>query len=721
MAESVVTYCRLCHASCGLVVEVDDGRVVSARGDGDNPASRGFTCPKGRRIGDFHHHPDRLLTSQRRNADGTWSPMASGAAIEEIAGRLLAVRDEHGPDAIATWWGTQANITTPTRPVALKWWKALGSHKAFTTTTIDQAAKPVTVARMGHYQGGAQAFDDADVWLIAGGNPAISMFALPTSGLSVPANDPIKRLREAKQRGLKLIVVDPRRTETAQLADLHLQPLPGTDAVLFAAILHVVFRDGLDDPGFWGRFANGVADLRAAVAEVTPERAGAACGLRPDEIVAAARMFGEADRGMAAGATGTDMAPRANLTQHLIADLNVVCGRYVREGERVHNPAILGHAAPSRAQVTPPQRTWETGWQSRLGFGLLPSPHGGELPATTLPDEILEPGSDRVRALVVIGGNPAVAIPDQDRVVEALRSLELLVTIDPWMSETARLAHYVVAPTMALERPDHTGWIEAAQTVPLAQYSPAILPRPGDVVDDWEVFWGLAEHMGLLVELGPFDTAVPGENKPTTDELLEVFTRRGRLPLDTVKAHPHGLLFEPPDDLVVLPAEPGSEHHRLELLPDDVAAELAAMVDEDLDQQRRHPGAFRLVVRRTKESFNSNGRRIESLRRADTNPVYVNPADLERLGVEPGSWVRLRSEHGEIEAQVAKDATLRPGVLAMTHCWGGLPGDDHRAPGVGANAGRLVSRAFPVEAISHMPRLTAVPVDVLVPDGGTGS
>lgn len=715
MPERVVTYCRTCQASCGILLDIERGHVVGVRGDMENPTSEGYTCPKGRAIGDFHHHPDRLLSSMRRRADGAWEPIDSAAVVKEVAERLLQIRDTHGPDAIASFWGTMANVVTLTKPVALKWWKALGSHKAFSTATIDQIAKPVADARMGKYLGGMQRHLNADVCLVAGGNPSVSMFALPMWGLDVPF--PIARLRQAKDRGMKLIVVDPRLTETARLADIHLQLLPGTDAVLFAALLHVIFRDGLDDPAFWRRYAAGVDQLREAVATLTPERAGRHCGIAPESIVAAARMFGKAERGTAGGATGTDMAPRSNLTEQLIGSLNVVCGRFLREGEPVEDTGILAPAERRRAQVAPPARTWEAGWRSRTGFGLLPSPHGGELPATMLPEEVLTDGADRVRALVVIAGNPVAAIPDQDRVIEALRSLELLVTIDPWMSETARLADYVIAPTMALERPDHTGMVESVLSVPVAHYTPAVLPRPGDVIEDWEFFWELSEHMGLDIGFrsgtDPAGSVSTRTGKPTSEQLLEILASRGRIDLDAVKAKPHGMRIEPDPALVVLPPDPGTEHHRLELFPQDVEAEFAAMIREDLENAGPST-QFHLVVRRMKETFNSSGRNIKRLRRTDTNPLFVHPDDLALLGIQPGARLRVCSDHGVIEADTVEDATLRQGVVAMNHCWGGLPDeDDPHESGVGSNTGRLSSRTADTEAISNMPRLTAIPVDLI--------
>ena len=275
---------------------------------------------------------------------------------------------------------------------------------------------------------------------------------------------------------------------------------------------------------------------------------------------------------MAKTGTGPDMGPHANVAEHLVQAMNVVCGRFPREGHRYAGTGVLGGRRNLRAQAIPPMRTWERGFRSRTGVGTLM----GELPSPILPEEILEPGADRVRALVVCGGNPASAFPDQRRIIEALGALELLVTIDPFPSETARLADYVIAPTMALERSDNTRGFEHIFSEPFAQHTGPILERPGDVIEDWEFFFELASRMDLLLNIG---TRVwePGTERPTSEELLESFAQRAQVPYDAVRAEPHGAEFDVAPIIVGPPAPDATA--RFELLADDVERELRDALD----------------------------------------------------------------------------------------------------------------------------------------------
>jgi anaerobic selenocysteine-containing dehydrogenase len=702
---TAASFCRICQAMCGVVVEIEDGRAVSVKGDDDNLLSRGFTCPKGRKLGTMHHDPGRLLTSLARGADGELHPIAVETALDEIAERLDAIRSEHGADAIAMFLGTQNNYTALTGPLARAWFTALGSPKLFSTMTIDQSAKWIVPLRMGQYLGGAQSFRESDVWLLSGNNPLVSMQG-GTLYCEFPTNDPVRRWREAKARGLQLIVIDPRRTEIARYADIHLQPLPGRDAVLYAGLLHVLFADGLIDQEFCDRFVADLDALRAAVAPVTPEFVAARAGVPAEQLVAAARMFGRGSRGMATGSTGPDMGPHSNLAQHLLDALNVVCGRYLREGETVPCPSVISPRPPARAQVEPPRRSWEDGFRSRIGgFGQLQ----GELPSAILPDEILEPGDDRVRALVVSGGNPASAIPDPVKTVRALRELDLLVAIDPRRSETAMLADYVIAPALAFERPDHTSFWEMLFSESFAQYTPALLPKPEGVIEDWEVFWGLAVRMGLPLNVMGTELEVDASHKPTSEELLDVLAAYGQVPLDEVRKHPHGARFDPPR-AVVKPAKPGAAEHRLELLADDVAAELRDALTEP--PGLRGDATHLLIVRRMRETMNSLGRDVPALTRRAYNPLWMHPEDLADLGLADGDVVQVENEHGQVDAIVATDESVRRGVVAMTHAWGRLPGEVHRADDGGANPGILISADEQVEAINRMPRMTGVPVRI---------
>ncbi|MDZ7676706.1 MAG: molybdopterin-dependent oxidoreductase [Acidimicrobiales bacterium] len=391
-----LTYCRICPAHCGLVLEVSDGVVTSVSGDREHPLTKGFTCAKGRRIGDFHSDPARLQTSQRRRSDATFEPVNVDTAVHEVADRLRSIIDDHGPDAVGLFVGTQTYTASLSYSFATAWQRAVGTRKRFTTVTIDQSAKIVATGRLGAWAGGLQRFQDADTWMLVGTNPLVSMQGGNMTGF--PVHDNLRALTDARRRGLQLIVIDPRRSEVAAHADIHLQLRPGTDAPLLAGIHHAPPRDGLADDDFCHRWANGLEDLERVVADFPPEVAGRIAGVDPSEIIAAARTFGEANTGMATSGTGPDMGPFANVAEHLVQALNVVCGRLPREGDRPggfnvlertpsyraagrRSPATLGSStrepvrclvAPKRADVPTPARRDHAGRRRPH-----PSPRGG--------------------------------------------------------------------------------------------------------------------------------------------------------------------------------------------------------------------------------------------------------------------------------------------------------------------------------------------------------
>ncbi|ABG92250.1 MULTISPECIES: molybdopterin-dependent oxidoreductase [Rhodococcus] len=691
------SFCRLCASSCGVLLDVEDGRITRVLGDAQHPISGGYTCPKGRRGGDLVHGPDRLTTSMRRTGAGTHEPVPVARATADIADRLRTIVDRHGPDAVALFMGTQQNFAALTPPMARAWFRGTGSHKLFSTMTIDQSAKWVVAERMGTYLGGRQRFEDADVWLLAGTNPVVS--ANGGDGDGAVVQNPSVTLRAARERGLRLIVVDPRHTETAALADVHLAPRPGTDAVLFAGLLHVVLTEQLHDTDFCRRYTADLPGLADAVADVTPTVVHRICGVPADRVRAAAQVFAGGSRGMATSGTGLCMGPHSNLAEHLLAALNVVCGRYLREGERADDRAVLTRHAPARAEVAPPARAYEHGFRSRIG-GVRAM--RGELPSGILADEILEPGPDRVRALIVSGGNPAAALPDRAKALRALRSLDLLVCIDPRMSDTARLAHYVIAPTTMYERADHTAIMEPFFPRPFAQFTPAVLPAPPGVVDDWRFFLDLAAASGQPVKFA--GRILDPDAPPTSGQMLAMMAERGRVPFADVVTAPHGHLAGA-SGAVVGPATEDGAGHRLRLLPADVRAELvAALTDRVVTEQF----PLLLTVRRIREAVNSTGTRVPGLVPGGTNPASLHPDDLTALGITDGQVVTVRSAAGRLRATARADRTLARGTVSMTHCFGSVdPRDD-----AGVNVNALTGTGAGVQAINAMPIMTAVPVAV---------
>ncbi len=699
--RSHVTYCRICPAHCGLEVEVEDGAVTRVGGDRVHPLTHGFTCAKGRRIGDLHADPDRLVESQRRGPDGSFEPLPVQSAIDEIADRLRSIVAAHGPDSVGLFVGTQVYTASLTYSFLSAWLRAVGSRKRFTTVTIDQSAKIVATGRLGAWAGGRQRFEAADVWLLVGTNPLVSMQGGDITGF--PIHDNTRALAEARRRGLKLIVVDPRRSQVAAKADLHLQLRPGTDAALMAGIHHVILRDRLLDAAFCSRWAHGIDALREAVSRFTPEVVGSITGLEPEQIVEAARTFGEAGTGMATSGTGPDMGPHANVAEHLIQALNVVCGRFPREGDRPGGVRVLERNPRYRAQALPPSRPWERAPKNRFGVSWL----GSELMSPVLPDEILLDGPDRIRALIVAGGNPGAAFPDQDRILEALEALELLVVLDPFMTETARRADYVIAPTLSLERAEDTRGYGHFSDQPFAQFTEPVLPRPAGVVDDWAFFLRLGQAMGLTLRMGRRAYG-PEDPVPTDVELLAERASRGYVDHADLQRDPHGRIF-PDVPMPAVAAAPDDADGRFEVLPADVERELRDAFDA-LASAEKEGRPYRLIVRRSRETMNSLGRRLPGLVRHGYNPCFMHPDDMSAAGLLPGAVVEIASEHGAVGAIVQPDATLRRGVLSMTHCFGGEPGLEEDLHRFGSNPTRLLSLRTDLQPISLMPLMTAVPV-----------
>jgi anaerobic selenocysteine-containing dehydrogenase len=701
MVTTHKSFCRFCHAVCGIEVDVEDGRVLDVRGDREHVVSQGYLCVKGRELAAQHESPARLRSTRRRGADGAFADVPSEVAMDEVAARVAAIVARDGPNAIAVYSGTHGLFSSG-KPTILAWANAIGTQWYFTPNTIDQPSQMTAVARHGGWQAGGHRFDDADVLLFVGNNPGVSAFSREGGP---PYANAFRHLRDARRRGMRIIAIDPRRTELARTADLHLQVRPGEDPTLLAGMVRVVLDEELYDREFVAAHVNGVDALREAVAAYTPEYVEGRAGVPAARMVQAARVFAAGPRGTAMTCTGVNMAPRPDVTQHLVLALNSLCGRFAREGDVVANPGVLKPARAWRAEVQPPRDLWGKGpWSRFRGLGRF----GIEMPINVFADEVLTPGPGQLKALVCVGGNPAVAFPDQRRVIEALKSLELLVVLDVTMTATARLAHYVFGCKLSLEKPGTSRTAEGQLDVPFAQYTPAILTPDFDVIEEWEFFWGLAHRMRtpLRLEQGDLDL----DRKPTPDEYLD-FTHRGaRIALDEVRRHPGGRVFEPDAPVRVAGARPERSAARMNVAPPAVMEQLRAIRGEQSDDDRF---AFRLISRRMLEVYNSTGDHLPGLRRRHAyNPAFMHPDDLIALGVRPGDVVRIDSEHDFIYGVAEATTDVRPGVVSMAHARGGEPERDTEVRTIGSTTNRLVSVACDFEPISGMPRQSAIPVSV---------
>ncbi len=719
MPTTQLSLCRFCHAGCPIEVTIESGRAVRVLGDNSNEVYHGYTCAKGRALPEQHSHPERLLHSQKRMPDGSYADIPVAEAIGEIAEKLERILAAHGPRAVASYTGTFSFPYPATVPVAMAFMDAIGSPMRFTSATIDQPGKMIAAALHGGWQGGPQTFDSADTWLLVGANPEVS------KSIGIPSANPSRHLHEAVKRGLELIVIDPRRSEAARKAAIHLQPRPGEDPSIVAGILRVILEERLYDAAFVAENASGLERLRGAVEPFTPDYVARRAGVPAELVVRAARSFAGARRGMANAGTGPNMAPRGNLTEYLLLCLNTLCGRWLRAGEPVPNPGVLLPPTHAVAQPAAPSPGWGFGEKIRVR-GLTNTAAG--LPTAALADEILLEGPGRVRALFSIGGNPMAAWPDQKKTQAAMDALDLNVTLDIKMSATARTAHYVIAPKLSLEVPGMSLPPETltpyamGYSVPWGQYTPALVsPPPGsELIEDWELFYDLARRMRLPLRLyaayswGP-SASEPAyldldmQRKPTTDELFEALTKGSRIPLAEVKKHPHGAIFAAPEARVQ-PRDPGCSA-RLELADATMLAELAEVAREPLE---RAPGfRFQLISRRLPDVHNSAGRDLPRLtRRWRYNPAFMNPEDLAALGLASGDAIEIDSGHASIQGVVEAAPDVRAGVISMPHAFGDAPDRDHLLREIGSNTGRLSPVDRDYDPYSGIPRMSAIPVNV---------
>ena len=699
--------CRFCHATCGLTLTIEQGRIVKLIGDIDNPVYHGYSCVKGRNYHEFHYHPGRILHPLQRGPDGAFHPVQSRVALAGIAATLSRIIALHGPRAVALYGGTFSHFCPAGVMLRDAFMDAIGSPMRFSNATIDQPGKPISMAMHGRWGAGPQSFAESDVCMLVGANTLVSMWG------GIPAFNPAKRLHEALANGLKLIVIDPRRTETARKAALHLQCLPGHDAALLAAMLNVIIREGLHDQRFVDAETRGFEALAAAVAAFTPQRVAAVAGLDAAQIEAAARMFATARRGNATSGTGPSMARHGVLMDYLLLALNTVCGRWVRAGEPIPNRGVLFRAFSGVARAEKPRPA--------AGFGEVLRARGlrdtaAGLPTAALSDEILTPGPGQVRALFVVGGNPLLTWPNQAKTRRALEALELLVVVDPLMSATAQLADYVLGPRFGFETPALSFGNEGITVYglsigyqePFAQYQPQLIEPPAgsDVLEDWRVCYELAREMGLgLAYRGePLDMATA----PTTEALLQQFVRRSRVPLDEIRQHAHGALF--PDPQPLASARDADWPYRLELGHAGMMDELREL-DRGLTQpdaaQSGHSGLL-LVSRREHAVYNSVGHDLPPLRRRRPfNPAYLNPKDAARLGIADGGSILIESSVGSLRAIAKLAEDVREGVVSIAH--GFAPSEDGSG---GASTAALVDDEHDYDPVSGLPLMSAIPVRV---------
>lgn len=712
MIETKKSFCRFCHAFCGLEVDVERNRVLAVRGDPDNVVSQGYTCMKGRAEVERIYHPNRLLSAKKR-VGGAWSDMPTEQALDEVAERLQAIVSAHGPRSVAAFVGCGAHRASASGPwFVRRWFDALGSPGLYTTFTIDCPSVPVAHVRLFGAFVPLNLLDlaNADVVLFVGTNPLVSHV------MSMPQSNPIKRIKDARKRGMKLIVIDPRKSDIARLADIHLQIRPGEDASLLAGMIRVILEQRLYDRTYVASYVSGIEGLHRAIGDFDLSYVSRRTHVPADRIEQAAHMFATAQRGGAQTGSGVHMGRHQTLTTQLVMTLNALCGRYDRRGGIVRNEGPLGQRVPPYAG--PVHKPLFSGEISRVrgirgttgGLGFY-----HEMPSNTLTDEILTPGEGKIRALLVVGGNPALVFPDEKATLQALRELDLLVVNDLFLSATARYAHYVFAVKHPFERADVTRLMDWGFPFPFGQYTPPLVEAPPGTLEDWEILWGLAERLNLRLKI----PNLPEGRRPTADELLDGLFSHARIPVCEMRKYPSGHVWGKREAEAggVLPNMIGHPDRKMAVGHPEVIAELrqvrAEPVFEHAGYEPDEICAFRLITYRMREVYCTQGQNLPSLRaKRPFNPLLMNPEAIRALGVRPGARVCVQNRFGHVEAIVEATADLPPQVVALAFGWGAAS-DAQDLAEKGSNVQRLIPDDYRYDPVTGLALQTAIPVNVV--------
>ncbi|GGL00570.1 molybdopterin-dependent oxidoreductase [Deinococcus radiotolerans] len=631
--------CNLCEAICGLRITVQGGQVTDVRGDPHDPLSRGHICPKGAALPDLHADPDRLKTPLRRDGD-TWHPMTWDDALDLVARRLREVQAEHGSDSVATFQGNPSVHNSGTLLTAGAFLKALGTRNRYSATSTDQLPHHYAAAEMfGHpLLLPIPDVDRTDFLLMLGANP------LASNGSILTAPGMRERLRAIRDRGGRVVLLDPRRTESAAHASEYHPIRPGSDALFLMALLHVILTEDLARPGRLADFTDGLSDLRAAAAPYTPEAVEAATGVPAATTRDLARAFARAPRAAAYGRIGLSVQAFGGLCQWLLNTLNLVTGNLDREGG-----AMFPHPAFDLLTGAHAGQTHHGRFHSRVRR--LPE-FDGELPNAALAEEILTPGEGQIRALVTVAGNPVLSTPGGTDLDRALGGLDFMVSIDPYLNETTRHAHVILPPATGLEVEHYDVIFHHFAVRATARLNEPVFPVSAEQRFDHQIFAGLTERL-------------TGKRLASPAERLDAGLRHGPhgLSLDEVRAHPHGLDLGPMTP--VLPARLLTASGRIQVLPEPMRRDLA----------RLHAALTApvpplvLIGRRQLRSNNSWMHNTPRLMRGpDRCTLHLNPADAP--GLRSGQLVQVTSRVGQVTVPVELTEDVMPGVASLPHGFG---------------------------------------------------
>lgn len=662
--------CHLCEAMCGLVIETRDASIEKIRGDENDPLSRGHICPKAVALQDLHQDPDWLRRPLRRRGND-FEEISWDAAIDEAATRIHEIQSAHGRSAVALYQGNPVVHNHGALIFGQLFARTLGSHRNFSATSVDQLPQMLAAFLMyGHQL--LMPVPDVDRtahFLILGANP------LASNGSLMTAPGIRKRLTDMRARGGRVVLVDPRRTETAAYADVHLAIRPETDALFLLALIHTLFEERLTKPGRLAAFTDGIDEVARIAKDWSPEGVADTVGLSAEAIRTEAREFAHSPSSVCYGRVGISTQSFGGLASWLMNAVNIVTGNLDREGGFMFTrPAIDVVALAALAGLKGRFAKYRSRVRGAPDFG-------GEWPVATLSEEIETEGKGQVKALVTLGGNPVLSSPNGGRLERALRGLDFMVSIDPYVNETSRLAALILPPASPLTRDHYDLVFHILAVRNTAKYSPALFDKPPDARHDWEILLALTEGLarrrggggvtarltrsamgrlgprgiiGTLLRLGPHGAG------------LNPFG--GGMSLGKLEHEVSGIDLGP-----LAPCLPGrlyTPSKRIDLVPKAFVDDLPRLRAWMSDAPARGM-TLTLIGRREVRSNNSWMHNSERLMKgADRCTLLMHPRDAETRGLTDGQRVRISSRSGEVAAPVEITDAMREGVVSLPHGFG---------------------------------------------------
>ncbi|MFB8009124.1 molybdopterin-dependent oxidoreductase [Nocardia sp. NPDC056000] len=715
--REIPTYCRICEPLCGLIATVEDGRLVRLRADKSHPLSKGNACPKGIAFSEIQNDPDRVLYPLRRTGNGfervTWDE-----ALDDIGARLRTIIGAHGRESLGWYFGNPSSFSYSHTLWLVGFQLAAGLRHVYSAGSQDINNRFVASELLYGSLTSVPVpdLDRTDFLLMLGANPVVSH----GSAMSMPRIR--EKLTAITKRGGRVLVVDPRRTETAQLFE-HVGVRPDGDAWLLASLLQVIFAEGLEDADAIRHQSAGAHELCAAVARFTPEATAPVTGLEPDAVRALARDLARADSAAVYGRTGTCLGRHATLVAFLIDVLALVTGNLDRPGG-----SVFGRELVAVSKLNAQLGLIKYG-KNRSRIGGFPDVLG-TFPAAIMAKEITTPGPGQLRALFTSAGNPVSSVPNGRELAAAMTQLDLHVSIDLYVNETNRTADYILPATTFLERDDIPLPFTALAPTPYTQYTERVLEPYGEAREEWRIIDAIATRIGVQpFVIGPKAAGgllsrlrgLPGGRaaRPTPRLLVDLAVRtgpygdlfglrRGGLSLKMLRRHPHGLVLADSITTGVLREVVQHKDNRVHLAPAEILAELRDLTAAPADPS--YP--LRVIGMRELKSHNSWMHNSELLMRGDrTQAARINPKDAAVAGISDGSRCRVTSPHGSIEVTAHLTEDMIEGSVAIPHGWG-HNGGWHRANAAGgANPNHLMSTdPADVERLAGMSHLNGVQI-----------